>query len=185
MWFIIEGLADMAAGVEWSSLWNVTLGALLAMWVTHQEPSPAGRQGRQISIPVDASNGCHTDLTVNGHVFRMLLDTGATGMPLVFGSNQADDLDIDEPLEFSYSYSSANGIGKEALVHLRQITLSGWTLRNVPAVITQAPQDEGLLGAEFLHRLNFTLTPGYCTLSMPVEARIAARPVHHRRRASE
>lgn len=183
MWFIIDALADMAAGVEWSSLWNMTLGALLAMWVTHQSSNPAGRQ---VVIPADSSNGCHTELSVNGHPLEALLDSGATGMPLVLGSNQAAEIGIPvSKLRFNQPYSSANGVGYEALVRLRSVTIAGWTMQGVPAVITEASQDEALLGAVFLHRMNFTTTSdGNCSLSMPVEARMTtarAGAVHHKR----
>jgi clan AA aspartic protease (TIGR02281 family) len=183
MWFFLEAIADAIMAIEWSTIADVALGAFLAVWVTHQAPHPGA--GRQVVIPTDGANGCHTDMTVNGHVVRVLLDSGATGMPLVFGSNQADDLGVDGPLDYSHSYSSANGIGHEAFVRLREITLSGWTMHGVPAVITQVAQNEGLLGAEFLHRLNFTTSDGYCTLSMPLEARMTARTVRHRRQATE
>jgi clan AA aspartic protease (TIGR02281 family) len=182
---VIEGIIGI---FEWETLANIALGFFLASWITHQAPNPAGRQ---VVIPVDGGHGCHTNLTVNGHVFRVLLDSGATGMPVVFGSNQADDLGIEGTLDYSHSYSSANGEGREAFTRLREITLSGWTMRDVPAVITKAPQDEGLLGAELLHRLNFAATDGYCTLTMPVEAQMTAeaappvrRPQHHRKPAS-
>ena len=180
MWIFFEAIVDAIAAIEWSTIADVAMGAFLAVWVTHQAPHPGA--GRQVVIPTDGANGCHTDMTVNGHVEHMLLNSGATGMPLVFGSNQAADFGIDGPLDYSHSYSSANGIGHEAFVRLREITLSGWTMREVPAVITQAPQSEGLLGAEFLHRMAFTASDGYCTLSMPVEAsRMIANKTAHRR----
>ena len=180
MWVLLDYAAGALAAIEWSTVWDVTLGALLALWVTHQSPHPAGRQ---VNIQADASNGCHTDLTISGHTLRALLDSGATGLPLVLGSNQAAEIGIPvSSLKFSHSYSSANGIGYEAYVRLPEITLAGWTLRDVSAVITQAPQSEVLFGAELLHQLNFTTGNGYCRLSMPIAAAhtTAAR---HRRRA--
>jgi predicted aspartyl protease len=107
----------------------------------------------------------------------MILDSGALGSPLLFGSNMADDLGLDrQSLDFSQRYAAINGEGSAAFVTLPEITLLGLTFRDVPAVITQAPQTEGLIGAEILHHLNFTTTPGYCSLSMPVEAaRMTAR----------
>ena len=169
MLFIAERLAAAIATVEWSTVWDVTLGAMLALWVTHQAPQPAAA-GRQVTIPVESDSGCHTTLTANGHAFPELLDSGALGLPLLFGSNQAADLGLDkESLDFSHRYVAINGEGRAAFVTLPEITVFGWTFRNVPAVITKAPQTEGLIGAEVLHRLNFSTTPGYCSVSLPVE----------------
>jgi clan AA aspartic protease (TIGR02281 family) len=168
MWFLIEAIIDALAAVEWSTIADVGLGALLAVWVTHQAAHPAGRQ---VVIRADGAKGCHTNLTVNGHALRVLLDSGAIGLPLVLGSNHAADLGIAKAsLDFSHSYSSANGQGQYALVRVREVTLAGWSMHDIPAVVTKAAQSEALLGAEYLHRLSFTTTDGYCTLTMPVEA---------------
>jgi clan AA aspartic protease (TIGR02281 family) len=167
MWVLMDYAAAALAAVEWSTIWDVTLGAMLALWVTHQ--SPAGPGGRQVTIQADADHGCHTDLTTaNGHTLRMLLDSGATGLPLVFGSNQIAALGISKgSLEFSHSYSSANGIGREAFVTLHNITLFGGVMDEIPAAITEAPMDEGLLGSELLHFVNFTTNGGTCRLTLP------------------
>jgi hypothetical protein len=41
-----------------------------------------------------------------------------------------------------------------------------WRLGDVDAVITRAPQDEGLLGANLLHRLAFRTSDRFCTLTI-------------------
>ena len=165
--------------LEWAG--DVALGALAAGWVMSQ-PSPDGQKhGQEISIPADASHGCHAELTIiagNGQnrTFSALLDSGATGHALVMGSNQAyGDLGIDpRALTFSHTYRSANGVGHYATIVLREVKLSSFRLENFPAEITQAPQDEMLIGAEILHRLSFTTAKGVCKLSLPVEARFSS-----------
>jgi clan AA aspartic protease (TIGR02281 family) len=162
--------------------WEAISGALIAFGVgvlaAQHAPPPEPQQhsnGRQIVIPADADNSCHAELTAgpSGHVFRVLLDSGATGAnALVFGSNMTADLGIN-PRSLSYpdSYTSANGVGRQATVRLPEVKMFGWVLHDVPAVITKAAQDEPLFGAGFLHQLSFTTVNGYCLLSMPMEAR--------------
>jgi clan AA aspartic protease (TIGR02281 family) len=159
--------------------WEAISGALIAfgagvLVAQHApQPEPQHANGRQIVIPADADNSCHAELTANGHRFHVLLDSGATGTnALVFGSNMVAALSIDpRSLSYSGSYSSANGIGQQASVRLREVKMSGWVLHDVPAVITKAAQDEPLFGAGFLHQLSFNTVNGYCLLTVPVEAR--------------
>jgi clan AA aspartic protease (TIGR02281 family) len=116
----------------------------------------------------DEFGQCHVDARVNGAlVRRMLLDSGAGGH-LIFGSNHAAQLGFEAArLSYDQSYSSANGYGREASVRIRELRLfkNGFILRDVPAVITQARQNEPLVGIEVLRRLNFRLTGGMCELS--------------------
>jgi clan AA aspartic protease (TIGR02281 family) len=97
----------------------------------------------------------------------MLLDSGASGT-LIFGSNHAALLGLD-PRRLSYdgTYNSANGSGREASVRIRELRLfdNAFVLRDVPAVITEARQDDGLVGIEILRRVNFHLTGGNCEMS--------------------
>jgi clan AA aspartic protease (TIGR02281 family) len=130
--------------------------------------SATGGAGREISIPVGSYNQCETDLTANGHTFHGgLLDSGASGH-LTFGSNHAKALGFDaESLSYSGSFESANGTGRYAHVKLRELKIGNWSLRDVPAEITQATQSAPIVGLEILHVLNFHLSGGYCHLELP------------------
>jgi predicted aspartyl protease len=175
MW---ELLFDAAV---WNTARDVALGAFAALWMSSQggpqaQAPPGNGGGRTLVIPAGADGSCHASLTVRGHTFRMLLDSGATGstFSLVFGSNMAAALGFDpQSLSYDNSYSSANGDGSEARVTLPEARFSapgssdGWMLRNAPAVITKARQEEGLFGAALLHKLNFSTWGGYCRLSLP------------------
>jgi clan AA aspartic protease (TIGR02281 family) len=116
----------------------------------------------------DKFGQCRVNARVNGAlVAGMLLDSGASGH-LTFGSNHAAQLGFD-PRRLSYDgiYNSANGYGREASVRIRELRLfdNAFVLRDVPAVITHAQQDEGLVGIEILRRVNFHLIGGNCEMS--------------------
>ena len=123
--------------------------------------------GREIVASGSWDKGCYVEARSNGRVFRMLLDTGATGM-LTFGLNHAKDLGLESSnLNFDQSYSSANGEGRYARVRLREFQLGTFRLRGVEADITQAPQSVPLLGVELLQRLQLRLKDGNCILTIP------------------
>jgi len=123
--------------------------------------------GREIVATGSWGKGCYVVANINGKVFRLLLDTGASGT-VTFGRNHAEQLGIESSgLNFDHSYTSANGEGHYAKIRLRELRLSSFTLRDVDADITQAPQSVPLLGVELLHLLHLHLKDGNCILTVP------------------
>lgn len=155
-------------GGGWLALGGLIAAAVFIYRDGDNQGSGSPHAERTLTIPVDAYNACHAELSINGHTFRVVLDSGAAGVPLVFGSNQAAALGFSPgSLSYSKTYGSANGEGREAVIELRDVRLHGWRLGNLSAVITRATQDEGLFGAELLHRLEFRTSKGFCVLTMP------------------
>jgi clan AA aspartic protease (TIGR02281 family) len=150
--------------------WLALLGLVAAVVVlaANWDGDAPQETKRTLVIHADSNNACYTQVTIGGHAFRVLLDSGAAVAGLVFGSNHAAALGFSpRALSYSQAYSSANGEGREAPVLLHDVRLNGWQLGDVPAVITRAAQDEGLFGAELLHQLEFRTTKGFCVLTMP------------------
>jgi clan AA aspartic protease (TIGR02281 family) len=166
-------LPEIMAAIDWAAIESFLSGLLLALWLSANHVAV---NARSVIIPVDAGNACHSQVKVANHSIPVLLDSGATGMPLVFGSNMIDALAVDrDSVSFDHTYSSANGEGSEAVVTLPEVEFAGWRMHDVEAVITKAAQDEALFGAVLLHKLQFTATERACILTMPEEAaRIAA-----------
>jgi clan AA aspartic protease (TIGR02281 family) len=152
--------------IDYEAIIAVLSGMVAGAVIAGHSQAPQAN-GRQVVIPVGSSNECQSDLRANNHQFRVLLDSGATGH-LTFGRNHARDLGFEpERLSYSHTYTSANGDGRYASIRLREVRLSSFVMRDVPAEITDAPQSEPLLGLEILHTLNFHLTDGYCLLTLP------------------
>jgi clan AA aspartic protease (TIGR02281 family) len=128
----------------------------------------AGDPGHRLVVTGDAHGQCHVAAKINDTLFRhLLIDSGASGH-LIFGRNHAAELGFpSDRLSFTHNYGSANGVGHEALVRVREFRLDSFVLHDVPAEITDAPQSEPLLGTEILHRLNLQLKNGNCELSWP------------------
>jgi clan AA aspartic protease (TIGR02281 family) len=156
------------------------LGVNQAQAGTPKPPAPGqtggnATSGRELTIPVGYYNQCEYDITANGHVFqKSVFDSGAAGH-LTFGKNHARDLGFDPgKLSYSHTYGSANGVGHEAKVTIQELKIGNWTLRDVPAVITAANQDQVLVGLEILRPLNFRLTKTACYVSLPQAAVMAS-----------
>lgn len=146
---------------------------LLVAWLDVAAPAalpPAVESGggRRLVIPGDGYGSCYVAARANGALFdHMLLDTGAAGR-IVFGRNHAAELGYDPAaLTYSQVYGSANGYGREAVIRLREFRLGSFVMHDVPASITEAPQDAPLVGVEILHRLNLRLVGGNCELRLP------------------
>ena len=134
-----------------------------------------GNTGAELRIPVGSYHQCEYDITANGHSFpQSVFDSGASGH-LSFGKNHARDLGFDPgKLSYSHVYGSANGEGHEAKVTINELKIGNWTLRAVPAVITEATQSQVLVGLEILGPLNFRLSKDYCYVSLPQAAVMAS-----------
>jgi clan AA aspartic protease (TIGR02281 family) len=157
--------------LDYEAIMAALTGLMAGVVISSHSAAPA-TNNRQLVIPAGLSNECRTDARVNGHVFSMLLDTGATGR-MTFGRNHARDLGFDPArLAYSYTYGSANGDGHLARVRLREFRLASFVIHDVEAEITDAPQSAPLLGLDVLHRLSLQLKDGNCILTLP-----AAMPV--------
>jgi clan AA aspartic protease (TIGR02281 family) len=162
---LAAGLFGAGALIVQFGLINVPLAALPV-----EPPQVTTRGGHHhVVVRGDEFGERYIDGWVNGSlVRRMLLDSGAGGH-LTFGSNHAAQLGFEpSTLSYSGSYESANGVGREAFVRVRELRLFGdsFILRgNVPAVITKARQSQALVGIETLRRLNYRLVGRDCELS--------------------
>ena len=116
------------------------------------------------TLPAEYRNGsCFADIRINDVLFRnVLLDTGAYGN-VVLGHNHAARLGID-PVHYPIAYSSANGIGHEAHVQIRELRLGSFVARDLTIAVTQVDQDYVLVGLEILNRLHFRVSDHNCEL---------------------
>src|SRR6516165_3084826 len=137
----------MWAAIEWETITDWLLGTAAACATVlncslgdWSKPAPqwSGGTGSELTIPVGSYNQCETDVTANGHSFHSLLDSGASGH-MTFGSNHAKALGFNpDSLSYTGSFESANGTGHYAKITLRELRIGNWSLRDVPAEITQA-----------------------------------------------
>ena len=90
---------------------------------------------------------------VNGVPLNMMFDTGASDIALRAEDAAKLGLDVSS-LNFSKSYSTANGMARSASVVLNSVTIGGITRKNVRASVSQPGQlGVNLLGQSFTSSL--------------------------------
>jgi len=106
-------------------------------------------------VAVSASRGGHFALEalINGTSVRLLADTGATLVALTHDDALRIGIDLDG-LRYNVPVQTANGVVKNALLHVDEIQLGSINVRKVRALIAKPGQLEtSLLGMSFLSRL--------------------------------
>jgi aspartyl protease family protein len=105
------------------------------------------------------------DAVVNGTPVIFLVDTGATDVVLTL--RDAKRLGYDpRDLDFSESYTTANGGVMGAPIVLPEIAIGPIRMHDVAAAVNGAPMPHSLLGVTFLDRLeSFEVNDGALTLT--------------------
>jgi clan AA aspartic protease (TIGR02281 family) len=125
----------------------------------HDERPPLATP--QLSVPIDASNQCHVEATVNGASSRFLIDTGAFG--IIFPIARAKKLGLyTTHLHFDHTYREWGGSVRGTTVHLHEMRLGSFVARDVEAVIDNSTFTDPLLGVSFLKLVHFEMSDGFC-----------------------
>ena len=125
--------------------------------------SPA-RPARNVVLTKGGHGHFQVEARVDGRRLAFLVDTGASHIAL--RQSEAARLGIyPRPADFTVRVSTANGMTKAALVHLRTVEVGDIVVRDVPAIVHS---DEGLsvnlLGMSFLSRVRWTHERGKLVL---------------------
>lgn len=119
-----------------------------------------------LSIDMAQDGHFHMEIEVNGAPMDFLVDTGASDIVLSAVDARSAGFDI-ETLNYSKTYSTANGKSRGAPVSIDSMVVGPYTLNNVPASVNSGPMDTSLLGMAFLSQFKeyrvtgdtLTLTP--------------------------
>jgi aspartyl protease family protein len=106
-----------------------------------------------VRLPSDSRGHYIADISVDGRVMRMLVDTGASLVALRESDARAAGLDGSFTGR-SYSLSTANGIVEARGVRIREMRLGSIIVRDIDAVVLPDAQlSSNLLGMSFLNKL--------------------------------
>ena len=115
------------------------------------EAAPSLPSGRNVLLKPDARGQFQADVTVNGRVIRMLVDTGATYVALT--QNDAIALGV-LPIAFNIPMRTANGEMRAGEAKLNEIRIGQIAVRDTPAVVMPSgAANQSLLGMSFLKKL--------------------------------
>ena len=105
-----------------------------------------------VVIRAQSDGHFHLRAIVDGTALPFLVDTGATSIVLSPDAAQRMGVDLTK-LSFSVKTRTANGIGRAAPISLKEFRIGPISIRNIPALVNQAPMSESLLGVSFLSQL--------------------------------
>ena len=140
-------------------------GVIAARYADQVARGPVNAAAAQTSVPVNsrsmvlkANDGGHfeVDARVDGRRLAFMVDTGAT----VIALRESDAARLGfhpTPRDYTIKISTANGVGRAALVQLGMIEVGNIIVRDLPALIS--PDDAlgvNLLGMSFLSRVRWS-----------------------------
>jgi aspartyl protease family protein len=108
-------------------------------------------------VIIHKTRGGHfqTNVSVEGKVLPMLVDTGASSVVLSYEDARAVGLDPAK-LNYSVSVMTANGAAMAAPVRLSEMAIGPIVRRNIRAMVAeQGKLDQSLLGMTFLSTLDY------------------------------
>lgn len=108
----------------------------------------------------DRNGQFSSNVEINGARVHMLVDTGASSVALSYEDAAAIGV-LPAPSDYKYAVSTANGVGRVARVHLRQVRLGFLVVENVEALIGErGALQTSLLGMTFLSKLHVEMGSG-------------------------
>lgn len=156
-WVLIESRGRMGQAARQALAWLLIFVGLAAGYGLWQDLSASGQRqaisqsGDQVIIDRAPDGHYYLRLTVDGTDLRFMIDTGATG--IVLSDRDTDRLGIDRRgLAYLGEARTANGTIRTAQVTLRNVTLEGTPVGDLPAWVGEGRLDVSLLGMEFLGR---------------------------------
>lgn len=146
-------IAAVAAGQAVISLAPAVRAAAVTL-----SPVAEGRQG-SADVAMGQDGHYWAETRINGHVVRMLVDTGATAVALTAADARRVGIDPDS-LTYGLKVATAAGEARAARITLASVDVDGALVRNVDALVLDRDTDASLLGMSYLRRLSgFEATP--------------------------
>lgn len=97
---------------------------------------------------------------INGKLFNVLVDTGASGVAI--SQKMADELKLSS--HSAVRTSTANGETVAYMIRLDSVQLGGIEAKDVSAIISPGLEGDALLGMSFLGRMDVRLYQGSMTI---------------------
>ena len=107
-------------------------------------------------VHIRAADNGHffSDIDVNGHSIKVVVDTGATGVSLTYEDARDIGLRLDDA-DFTMESRTANGSARIAPIMLNKVRIGDIEVRDVEAYVAERGKlFQTLLGMSFLRRLS-------------------------------
>ena len=162
-WHSLSALKGFKYGIIWAGLglllvlgysYRAEIQPILSRTIASLMPGQA-MEIKLGTVIIKAGEDGHfrLDADVNNTRVRLLLDTGASFVTLNRRDATRIGFDIDR-ISFSQRIQTANGIGRVAAIRLRSIKIGPIVVKNLKALVNQAPMSTSLLGINYLENLS-------------------------------
>jgi clan AA aspartic protease (TIGR02281 family) len=132
----------------------------------HRHPSVAAQLSddhHRLAGQVDQEYACYVDATVDGVLFRMLVDTGSDD--LAFNRSHLRKLGLDaKRLTYNQPISTSNGTVRSAPIVVHELRIGAFVLHDVPAMVDNAARGEALLGMSVIRYMRLEIGVDGCEL---------------------
>lgn len=160
-WFIAQQRQSLNQTLQQVMIWVfIFVGAVAGygLWGDIRGDLLPGQTGQSvhleagtITLPRAADGHYYLTADVDGVPVRFLVDTGAT--QVVLSQNDAERIGIDlRSLPFLGRAQTANGEVRTAMIRIDQMSVDGFSDRNVRAWVNEGELSDSLLGMSYLQR---------------------------------
>lgn len=157
-WFFAHGRSTWNKTLQQAAVWGlIFLGAIAAygLWgdisrTVAPQQTVFSDEGR-IVVPRSPNGHYYIQAQLNDAPVRFVLDTGASMIVLTKVDAERSGIDLDSLSYFSRAMT-ANGEVRTAPVRLDNVTLGGFTDKNVTALVNEGEMIESLMGMDYLQR---------------------------------
>jgi aspartyl protease family protein len=112
---------------------------------------------------LDEDFACYVNVTADGAVFRMLVDTGSDD--LAFNRSHLRKLGLDaKRLSYDQWVDTSNGIVRSAPIVVHELRIGGFVLHDVKATVDYSGMDEPLLGMSVIKYMHLEIGRDGCEL---------------------
>ncbi|HEX3573068.1 MAG TPA: retropepsin-like aspartic protease [Rhodopila sp.] len=127
------------------------------------EGAPSSDDEHRIVGQFDEAFACYVNVTVDGAVFRMLVDTGSDD--LAFNRSHLRKLGMNaKRLSYDQLVNTSNGIVRSAPIVVHELRIGGFILHDVKATVDYAGIDEPLLGMSVIKYMHLEIGRDGCEL---------------------
>lgn len=154
-WFLVEARGRMGQMTRQILAWLLIFVAMAGGYGLYQNFGLSDQRqivagAGEIVVARSGDDHFYLRLDVDGTPLTFMVDTGAS--MIVLSDRDTDRLGIDRgKLAFLGQASTANGMIRTARVTLRNVSLEGRGLGDLPASVGDGPLGVSLLGMEFLN----------------------------------
>lgn len=152
IWLVI--ILGLVAAYLYRGDANQFIGRMSAGLMPGRAVVVTGENGQEVIIQKALGGHFQADVSVDGKMIPMLVDTGASSVVLSFDDAKTIGVDM-EGLAYTIPVMTANGRAMAAPVRLNEIAIGPISRRNVRAMVAEDGRlDESLLGMSFLSTLS-------------------------------